>query len=380
MSYRLVIAVSAAFFGAGAFWMFLPLLSVALRNQGVGDLWVGIISGLPWAGLLAMSVFIPAIIRRLGLQRMVLTGMVAAALVFLGFAITHNILLWSLLCLIMGAALALRWAGLDTWMNGSFPAHLRGRLTGLYELILSGSMAVGPGVLAISGSTGQAPFIAGAIVTAAAAILMLFTGREAPHTTQPGMKPMRQRDIVLREPAAFIGIFLVGLTEASNLSLLPLFGLSRGLSVHLAALLVVAVQAGAALGAVLIGTLADHLDRPKLRNLTACAMVALPLGLALNLQAGIWPWLTAWGIAQGGLFTLGIVFLASCYSGLELASAMSLAMVVYTLGGIAGPPILGFCMANMGPAGFPVGLTTLALTGCCGILSIRQAATSNPAS
>ncbi len=37
MPYRIIIAVIAAFFGAGAFWMFLPLLSVALRSEGVGD-------------------------------------------------------------------------------------------------------------------------------------------------------------------------------------------------------------------------------------------------------------------------------------------------------------------------------------------------------
>lgn len=368
MPYRIVIAVIAAFFGAGAFWMFLPLLSVALRGEGVGDFWVGVISGLPWVGLLAMSYFIPAIIRRLGLQRMVLSGMAATIFVFLGFAVTRNMLLWSLLCLVMGGTVALRWAGLDTWMNGSFPAHLRGRLTGLYELILSGSMAVGPGILAISGSTGRAPFLAGAIVTAGATVMLSFTGREAPHATQPGTQPARRRDILLHEPAAFIGIFLVGVTEACNLSLLPLFGLSRGLSVHLSALLIVAVQAGVALGAVLVGGLADHLDRKKLRNVTASAMVLLPLGLILGLQAGLWPWLVIWGLAQGGLFTLGIVFLASRHSGLGLASAMSLSMVVYTIGGIVGPPALGLCMSLLGPAGFALGLAVIAFAGAFAIL------------
>jgi len=376
MPYRIIIAVIAAFFGAGAFWMFLPLLSVALRSEGVGDVWVGIISGLPWVGLLAMSGSIPAIIRRLGLQRMVLSGMAAAVFVFLGFAATRNMQLWSLLCLVMGAAAALRWAGLDTWMNGSFPAHLRGRLTGLYELILGASMAVGPGVLAISGSTGRAPFLAGAIVTAAAALMLCLAGREAAHATLPGTQPARRRDILLHEPAAFIGIFLVGLTEACNLSLLPLFGLSRGLSVHLSALLVVAVQAGVALGAILIGSLADHLDREKLRNATACAMVLLPLGLILGLQEELWPWLVIWGVAQGGLFTLGIVFLASRHSGLGLASAMSLSMVVYTLGGIVGPPALGLCMSLLGPSGFALGLAVIAFAGAFAVLRYRAASTA----
>lgn len=373
---RLFIVIAAAFFGAGAFWMFLPLLSLALRSEGVGDFWVGIISGLPWAGLLAMSVFIPPIIRRIGLQRMVLAGMCASVFVFLGFAATRSVLLWSLLCLVMGAALALRWAGLDTWMNGSFPAHLRGRLTGMYELILSGSMAVGPGILALSGSTGRAPFLAGAAVTAAAAIILSTAGREGSYATVPGTQPARRVEILLHDPATFIGIFLVGLTEACNLSLLPIFGLSHGHSVHISALLVVAVQAGAALGSILLGTLADHFSRQKLRIFSSILMIALPFSLVLPLHGALWPVLLAWGICQGGLFTIGIVFLASRHSGLGLASAMSLAMVIYTIGGIAGPPLMGIAMATTGPDGLPLGEAMLALLA---YLAIQRSMRLEPA-
>ncbi|GAN79262.1 MFS transporter [Acidocella aminolytica] len=372
MLIRLSIVIASAFFGSGAFWMFLPLLSVSLRGEGVGDFWVGVISGLPWVGLLAMSSFIPAIIRRVGLKRMILIGMSACTLVFMCFAMTRDVRLWSLLCLVMGAALSLRWAGMDTWMNGSFPAHLRGRLTGLYELILSGSMAVGPGILALSGSSGSTPFLAGAAVTACAAITLGIAGKEAPHATAPGTNPARQRDILLHEKAAFIGIFVVGLTEACNLSLLPLFGLSRGLSVHLSALLVVVVQSGVAAGALVIGSLADHMDVTRLRNISACAMIVLPLGLVFGLKTEPWPWLIVWGLAQGGVFTLGIVRLASRHTGLGLASAMSLSMVIYTLGGIAGPPALGLCMSLLGPRGFAFGLAGAALASTFAILLIRS--------
>ena len=374
MPYRIILAVSAAFIGASAFWMFLPLLSISLRNDGVSDVWVGFISGLPWVGLLAMSGFIPIIIRRLGLQRMVLSGMAAAVFIFLGFAIVHDLLLSSLLCLAMGGALALRWAGMDTWVNSSFPAHLRGRLTGLYELILSGSMAVGPGILAISGGSGRGPFVAGAAVTATAAILLSFAGREPLHNVQQEAQPMRQRQILLHRPAAFIGIFLVGFTEAGNLSLLPVFGLSQGFSAHFSELLVTLVQSGVALGAALIGGLSDRFSRKKLRNATILGMVLMPLILTLDVQAGLWPWLFVWGLAQGGLFTLGIVWLESRKTGLDLASAMSLSMVVYTVGGIMGPPVLGFCMNFIGPKGFTSGLVFFA---CLCALAIYKCRTSD---
>ena len=305
---------------------------------------------------------------------MVLLGMVTTAVVFVGFARLHNLLLWSLLCLVMGGALALRWAGMDTWINSSFPNHMRGSLTGLYELILSGSMAVGPGILALSDSVGPVPFIAGAVTTAAAAILLLFAGQEAGHLTRQFL-PKRRREILRHEPAAFIGIFLVGFTEAGNLSLLPLFGLSDGLSAHLSALLVTAVQSGVALGAVLIGSLSDHLDHQKLRNVTIFCMIVLPFGLVLSAHGTLWPWLLAWGIAQGGLFTLGIVQLASRHFGLELASAMSLSMIVYTIGGVLGPPTLGLSMNLAGPHGFTAGIT---LVACAGAVAISRFQSTRP--
>jgi len=185
MPYKLLLVIGAAFFSASSYWMFLPLLSLNLRAEGASDALVGVMSGLPWAGLLAVSVFIPRIIHRYGLQRMVLAGMGLSAAVFLGFALTRSIPLWAGLTLALGASLGLRWAGLDTWVNGSVPNHLRGRLIGAFELVMSGAMAVGPAMLAVLGSTGATPFIAAALVACASMALLAAVGREAPGLAEP---------------------------------------------------------------------------------------------------------------------------------------------------------------------------------------------------
>lgn len=376
MLYRHAIVIAAAFFAAATFWMFLPLLSVSLRHNGVNDFWVGIISSLPWIGLLATSTFIPALTRRFGLKRMILIGMSLSVIAFLGLAMTRNTWLWALLCLLIGGAFSLRWAGMDTWMNGSFPDHLRGRLTGLYELIISGSIAFGPAVLALSGNTGYAPFLAASLVMALSACVIALVGKEAPRATLKGTLPQRRRDILLHEPAIFMGIFMVGLTEAGNLSLLPIFGLASGYSVHISALLVVAIQVGGAFGSLLIGGLADRFDRTILRNICACAMAIMPIGLVLHLHNVLWPWLLVWGLMQGGLFTVGIISLGARHRGLSLASAMALSMVVYTVGGIISPPLLGAFTSVCGRYGFVFGLIAMALAGAVFTLRTSKAKTA----
>ncbi len=367
MPYRLLLATASSFFSAGSYWMFLPLLSVSLRAKGVSDAWVGVISGLPWAGLLLVSGFIPRLMHRLGLQRMVLTGMGVSVLVFLGFAATRSVPLWSMLCLALGMSLGLRWSGMDTWINGSVPDHLRGRLIGAYELVLSGSMAAGPAVLAFTGSTGRGPFLAAAGVVVVAMAMLTLAGREQGGITEnPGT--VKAMTVLRAELAAFTGIGLVGLTEACNLSLLPLMGLGLGTGLHRAALLVVVCQTGVAAGAFICGALADKLNRRALKLVTGAVMVALPPLVPLALAHGaVWPVLALWGLAQGGLFTVGMVKLGARFSGVALARAMSLAMVIYTLGGIFAPPLLGGVMALLGPAGLVYGLAAVAVAGVAAI-------------
>jgi MFS family permease len=360
---RLLLATAASFFSAGSFWMFLPLLSVSLRAEGLSDAEVGLIAGLPWLGLLAVSGAIPRLMHRLGLQRMVLAGLALAVAAYLGFAATRAVPVWAALCLVLGASLGLRWAGMDTWINGSVPEHLRGRLIGAYELILSGSMAAGPGLLAVIGSAGPRPFYAAAAVVGAAILLLALAGREDQAIVEaPGA--VRAWDVLRAETVSFAGIGLVGVTEACNLSLLPVMGLGLGLPLHRAALLVVVCQTGVAVGALLCGVLADHLDRRALKLATAVVMALAPLAVpALAHGFGVWAALGLWGLAQGGLFTVGMVKLGARFSGTALARAMALSMTVYTLGGIFGPPALGGMMAALGPAALAYGLAGLAVLG-----------------
>jgi MFS family permease len=366
--WRILLVVAASFLSAGSFWMFLPLLSMSLKSQGVSDAHAGLIAGLPWAGQLGVSFFIPGLIRRVGLQRMVLAGLALAFCVYAGFAASRSVMLWSGLCVVLGVSLALRWAGMDTWVNGAVPEAARGRLIGLYEFILSGSMAVGPGMLALSGSSGRLPFLAACGVVLVAILALVVAGRERGHPAEAPAVALHPWTLLKTAPAPFIGIALVGLTEACNLSLLPLFGLGEGEGEHVAALLVVLVQAGVAIGAALGGVLADKHDRRALQLATAAMMVVLPLAVPVLFGHGAaWPEMFGWGLAQGALFTVGMVKLGAKFPDDALAAAMSLAMVVYTVGGIVGPPLLGTVMTACGPAGLIYGLCAIAALGLVAI-------------
>ena len=224
-------------------------------------------------------------------------------------------------------------------------------------------MAAGPGLLSVIGSAGARPFLAAAAVVAAAMALLLCAGREAAGIAEaPG--GVRAWDVLRAESAAFIGIGLVGVTEACNLSLLPVMGLGLGAGLHRAALLVVVCQSGVAAGAFLCGALADRLDRRTLKLATGIMMMCSPWPCRLSCtvarcgrcwRSGAWP--------RAGCSRWASSKLGSRFFGTALARAMSLAMVIYTIGGIFGPPLMGAAMALRGPAGLVDGQMVLALCG-----------------
>jgi MFS family permease len=252
---------------------------------------------------------------------------------------------------------------MDSWIAAAAPDNTRGRLVGLYEMVASLSMAAGPAVLAMVGIGGRAPFSVCLILAALAAILILAAGREPP-IPAVARAQMQKRRIFSLERAAYIGIFLVGFTESSDVSLLPVCALGLGLAPRAAALLVVLVQSGVAGGAVAFGVLAGWLNRRGILFTGGLLVTISPLLLpVLAHGAAAWPLLLVWGLAQGSLFTLGMVVLGARFQGPALAPAVALAMGVYTVGGIVGPPCIGALLAAVGPYGLTYGLAGLSFIG-----------------
>jgi MFS family permease len=108
---------------------------------------------------------------------------------------------------------------------------------------------------------------------------------------------------------------------------------------------------------VVFGILADFCSRRMILVATGLAASLAPLVLPVIIGGGAaWPVLVVWGLAQGSLFTLGMVVLGARFQGPALAPAVALAMAVYTAGGIFGPPCIGGMMAALGPFGMTYGL------------------------
>jgi MFS family permease len=163
-------------------------------------------------------------------------------------------------------------------------------------------------------------------------------------------------------PVAMFAAFIAGLVEATDISLLPVFGLRQGLEEQTALLLVTVFLAGNVVLQLPIGKQADRFGRIQI--LAGCALVGVigPLLLAafLHTPTLLWPLLLVWGGTLYGFYTQGIALLGDSYPTEELATANAVFVIVYCAGGILGPSLGGVAM-DLSPHGLVIFLSVVPL-------------------
>jgi len=169
--------------------------------------------------------------------------------------------------------------------------------------------------------------------------------------------------------------FLGGFFELGLASILPLYGLSLGLSASAATLLVSVSGAGGTLLALPSGMLADRFANPARgrRMLMSGFAVLILLSTLVTPWAAqasslVWPMVAVWGAAGGALYTLAMVDIGAREKGLTLVNSTAVLVLTYTLGGLVASGLSG-ALIELSPAlGFPLLLTALALAGCVALL------------
>ena len=85
--------------------------------------------------------------------------------------------------------------------------------------------------------------------------------------------------------------------------------------------------------------------------------------------------LFVWGGIVGSLYPVGLAHLGSRHRGADLASANAAFVMLYSLGMLIAPPLLGAALDIWSPHGFAIGLALL-FALYCGLVALRLRATT----
>jgi MFS family permease len=329
-----------------------PLLSLELERMGVSGTGIGFNTAIAGVASILAVPFVPRVAARIGVGRMLAGAVALVVTTLLAFKATSDFYAWFPLRFLFSVGLGTLFVLSEYWISALAPPAKRGLVMGIYATVLALGFALGPAVLALVGTTGWAPYLAGSALLAAAALPLAFGRELLPALEHAPPKPFSAYLLAL--PVATFAGMVFGAVETGGFAILPVYGLRLGFEAEAAALLVSLVALGNVALQVPIGLIADRIDKGALlvviagAGLLGAALLPAASGSPLLFQGLLF----VWGGIVGGLYTVGLAHLAQRFEGPDLAGANAAFVVFYNVGLTVGPPVIGAAMDGFNPHGF----------------------------
>ena len=347
-----------------------PILAEALRNQGYAESLIGINAAAQFAGIIIVALAAPRIIPALGFFKAILLGFAIVALALVALPAFRGFETWLVIRFLLGVGNSLLFTAGDTWVNQIVDDKVRGRWMGIYVMVGMAGWAVGPILGAHLDPDTVWPFISGlAAVAIAACFLMPARKLDVRLTTSKRGLALGLATVFLAAPTVLLSSAMFGIVEGAMQSFAHLYTMDvLGAQYRQTGYAVIWVGAVAAIFFQYpIGWLADKMNRHWLLILCVLALMLSILLFPILIEGSLanwwqpqalalWTVVSLWGGAMGGIFTVGITLLGQRFRGIELVSANAVFSVLFGVGGLLGPFIVGTTMSAIGPVGFPASL------------------------
>jgi MFS family permease len=330
-----------------------PLLAIVLERQGVPPWLNGLSASAQLVAVLAVMPVAPALIGRLGVVRVIAIGIIGMAVCLALLPVFPNVWAWFPIRFALGLCEELVFIAGDIWINQLAEDRTRGRLIGVYGMFLHGGFAVGPLAIIALGSEDWTVLYLGIVV-----VLLGLGPLVAARGAEPeieGKSRARLRHYLRAATTLMMAGLMFGLIESTTVSLLPVYGLEKGLDEESAAFLLTFFVLGSVLGQVPVGWLADHVQHRRLlfagSLTTLLALVAVPV--LIRDPFLMWPVMLAMGASLSSFYIVAMTMMGRRYRGADLIGVNTSFVFIWGVGATVGPGLGGSAMSAFGPDGMP---------------------------
>ncbi|MFC3689848.1 MFS transporter [Aquipuribacter hungaricus] len=367
-------AVLASTVGLGlAYGVGYTVTAVRFTEWGAAGWLVGVAGAAPSLAVVALVPLAPRLAGRLGAVPVMVAGAALVALSFVLMPVLDGVGWWLLLRVQSGAGLTLPWLVGETWINTVVTDRVRGRVLGLYAMLLFSGWALGPLLVDRVGTTGLAAYAVGVLGMALCAVPLLLARRLAPAMAAHGT--VRLPAAVRLAPLAMLAAVVGGVAEFGYISLLPAYALEAGASTTTSLRLLTVLLVGGICLQVLVGWLADHVDRSRLLAGLGLVLAVGATGFAGLVGTGGAPAYLA-AFALGGVvvafYAVGLTMLGERVPAGQLAVANAGFLVSYEVGATVGPVLGGAAMDVWPPHGLAVLVAVVGVGFAAGVLARRR--------
>jgi len=355
--------ICASLCGCG-FTLLMPVMSLNLEAMTGSAIVVGVNSAAAALSTIAIAPFVPRLLRRIPGRTLIIFSLLSAALTIPLFPLLPDPTIWFILRFAMGMAITAVFVSSETWINQIAPAGKRATILGLYATALAGGFGAGGLMLAVLGSTGWAPWIAGLCLFAGGTLPILLLrgpGIEQPDSESASFSAMIKA--AGYAPAAIGAGLLFGATETTFFALFPVYGDRIGLPDHSIGYMMAAGALGGIAFQTPLGRLADKIGRMQITVFAtaACALGPLLIYLSGANPVALYAVMFVYVGVATGLYTLGLAIIGERFEGGSMVTANAAFIMAYGVGSLAGPAISGVGMEIINPYGLLIVSSALAL-------------------
>jgi MFS family permease len=333
------------------------LIGVRSSAEGFSNSTTGMIMSGYFLGLLISSAVTPRIVQSVGHIRVfaAFASVVSSAVLLVPLWI--NPVWWFLMRFVAGLCMSGLFIVCESWLNSTSTNTNRGRLLSLYMIVSYGSVGAGQLLLNVQDGSGFTRFIIVSALLSLALVPLTLVPTESPSLA--GAQPVGLRQIYKASPLAVIGAFANGLGQSAFFSMGAVFGIMQGMPLTYVSLMMALPPLGVILSQYPAGLMSDRYDRRSIiMVMSAVAVIVAALNIiagqvsAVALIAGI----TLFGTVALPVYSLVLAHANDHIAQEQILGASAKLILLYGLGAMAGPFIVGQLMDRMGSQGFLVHL------------------------
>jgi MFS family permease len=319
------------------------------------------------AGLVLSAFVTPRLVRNVGHVRTFagLASIVSTAVLL--FPLWVNPVFWFLLRVITGLCVSGMFIVCESWLNAASSNRNRGQILSLYMIVTYGALGLGQLLLNVSDESGFVRFIIVSCLLSMALVPLILLPAEAPSVE--GARSVSVNEIWRASPLAVVGVLACGLGQSAFFALGVVFGLAKGLPLVSVSIMMALPPMGVILSQYPIGWISDRFDRRSiimLLSFVAAVIAAITMASGYYLSRFLLISLvTAFGVISLPIYSLVVAHANDHLQKEQVLGASAKLVLLYGMGSIVGPILVGFIMSRIGGDGFLIYMIAvhLALAG-----------------
>ncbi|SRR6056297_158832 len=328
------------------------LMGVRGAIEGFSTFEISLIASAYFVGFLGGSRLAPKFIARVGHVRVfaALGSLISAVIVT--YPVLTDPWAWMALRVVIGFSLSGVYVTAESWLNNASTNETRGQSLSAYMMVQMLGLVGAQGILSAGDPSGFLLFIIPSVLVSLSFAPILLSVTPAP--AFEASRPMSLRQLYETSPFGVVGMTLLGSVFAGQFGMAAVYATEVGLSLGQLSLFISSFFIGAIVLQYPIGWLSDRMDRRIL--IVGAAAIGAGVSVAGMLFGNVFPVLLGVGMLSGGLaqplYALIIAYTNDYLEYEDMAAASGGLIFVNGIGAIAGPPIMGALMSQIGPGGF----------------------------